>query len=116
MRVLVIDDLRSVLPDFEPVTYARTPKEGVERLTEGNWNLVCLDHDMGFDFTTGPLEIWPCIEYIEQNAEEFKKTTFYVITSSPVGGDRMMYALHRAGLTAFRIGYTEKKEMFTGGF
>lgn len=116
MKVLVIDDLRSVKKDLEPVEYARTPREGVERLAEGGWDLVCLDHDMGFDFTTGPLDIWPCMEFIEANAEKFMDTNFYIITSSPVGADRMQAALDNAGLTAFRIGYTEKATMFTGGY
>lgn len=116
MRVLVIDDLRSVTKDYEPVEYARTPKEGILRLDEGGWDLVCLDHDMGWDFVDGPLEIWPCIEFIEENAGDFKDTTFYVITSSPVGGDRMEAALHNVGLTVYRIGYAEKSKMFTGGY
>lgn len=113
MRTLLIDDIRRVLPEYGPVEVARTPDEGVKRLSEGGWELVLLDHDMGFDFLNGKfLEIWPCIEYVEQNADSFKDTIFYVVTSSPIGGDRMMQALATAGLTAFRIGYIEKVDIF----
>ena len=112
MRTLLIDDLRNVLPDFEPVTVARAPDEGIQCLDAGIWDLVLLDHDMGYDWKTGPLDIWPCIEYIEQNAEDFKDTIFYVVTSSPIGGDRMMQALESVGLTAYRIGYTGKTQIF----
>lgn len=113
MRTLLIDDLRQVLPEYGEVEVARTPDEGVKRLSEGGWELVLLDHDMGFDFLSGQfLEIWPCIEYIEQNADFFKDTNFYVVTSSPIGGDRMMQALESVGLTAYRIGYTEKTQIF----
>jgi hypothetical protein len=113
MKTLVIDDLRKVVPAFEPVTYARTPNEGIIRLTDETWELVCLDHDLGFNFTEGELTIWPCIEFIEQNAASFRKTIFYIITSNPWGAQRMAAALNAAGLTNYIISEAEKRNYFT---
>lgn len=115
MKTLVIDDLRRAYEDAD-VTYARTPEEGVRLLTEEDWELVCLDHDMGYElYNFNELTIWPCIEYIEQNVDKFKDVIFYIITSSPVGGDRMEAALNQLNLEYYRIGWKEKADLFTGG-
>jgi hypothetical protein len=113
MKTLVIDDLRSVKPDLEPVTYARTPDAGVVELMIEDWELVLLDHDLGIDYGNGAdLDIWPCIDFIERHPEKFKNTIFYVITSNPWGAQRMQQALEACGLTAFYISQSEKSELF----
>lgn len=114
MKTLVIDDLRSVKPDLEPVTYARTPDRALRLLADEDWELVCLDHDLGIDFETGQeLNIWPCIQFIETSPRAFKDTIFYIITSNPWGAQRMKDALDAAGLTSYVIGETEKRTLFT---
>ena len=120
MRTLVIDDLRyfrDSVTDDEAV-YARTPEEGVHRLSTSEWDIVCLDHDMGYgrhkDGSFEEYDIWPCMEYIEQHPERFKDTTFWIVTSSPVGGDRIESCLRAANLSFFRLDWREKGQLFAG--
>ena len=119
MKTLVIDDLRyfrDSVTDDEAV-YARTPEEGVHRLSTSEWDIVALDHDMGYDFASGEFveyDIWPCMKYIEENPERFKDTTFWIVTSSPVGADRIESCLKAANLSYFRLDWREKSELFSG--
>ncbi len=47
MRILVVDDVRSLEPTDGEVVYARTRPEGMARIAEGPWDVVYLDHDLG---------------------------------------------------------------------
>jgi hypothetical protein len=115
MHTLVIDDLRNVRDPEADVTYARTPDEGVRLLRTEHWDLVCLDHDLGIERRTGRvLDIWPCVEFIEENPERFTETNFYIVTSNPWGAERMHAALRARGLYAYRIDHREKDRLFSG--
>jgi hypothetical protein len=120
MKTLVIDDLRSMRDEDahdSETTYARTPSDGIAQLYLGHpWDLIYLDYDLGYDLTTGPLDIWPCMEYIRHNPDDFRDTIFYIITSNPFGAEQMERVLKAEGLTAHRIGLVEKDRLFVGGY
>ena len=100
LQILVIDDLRTAREDVGEV-YARTPSEGIELLGSQEWDIVFLDHDLGSNFTEGALTIWPCIEFIEENINLFRNTTFRVISSSPRAAN-IVQALEVNGLEVER--------------
>ena len=111
LNVLVIDDMRIAR---EPgAVHAETPDKGLELLKSKDWNVVCLDHDLGYDFESGAeLTIRPVLDYIVENAHRFKDTLFYVVTSNPYAGDMMTASLDMFGLWNIRLTDTQKDEMF----
>lgn len=111
LRVLVIDDMRIAK---EPgAVHATTPYEGVQKLGESEWDVVCLDHDMGYDFDSGQeLTIRPVIRFIEENVDKFQETTFYIVTSNPYAAEWMEQALDNVDLLNFTFTEAEKKEAF----
>jgi hypothetical protein len=48
MRILVVDDIRSVAADpTQEVTYARTSEAAIRHLDGEPWDVLVLDHDLG---------------------------------------------------------------------
>lgn len=117
MRVLVIDDLRTFRPEVldsdTEVVYARTPSEGLARLEEGGWNEIVLDHDLGRNLTTGQTyEIWPCVEFIEENRNSFREVKFYVVSSNAPGATAIDTALQVSSLNSWRLTEDDKAKYF----
>lgn len=94
MVKLIIDDLR-VLNLGGNVVYARNLKEALYDLrNRDKWDELYLDHDLG------PNEdIWPVIEFIEERwtYDPVKIGQVFIITSNPVGAQRMKLAFDRMG-------------------
>lgn len=98
-RILIIDDLRifDPLPD-EEITHVRTLPEAYRNIdstkgirTNGHWDEVWLDHDLGGDTT-----IRPFVETVEECAhcdELLDVGMFVIITDNPSGRDWMIAAL-----------------------
>lgn len=116
MRTLVIDDIRTFKGgelDESMVVYARTPEEGVRLLSQGEWEQVVLDHDLGMNLETfESIDIWPCVEYIENNRNRFRDTQFVVVSSNPYGAASIEAALQSIGLKAFRLTESQKAKYF----
>jgi len=98
MTKLVVDDLRILnLPGR--VIYARDPQVALAYLSsKKKWEELWLDHDMGYA-DGHVLDIWPVIEYLEERIQydPIKIREVYVITSNPVGAQRMKLALDKMG-------------------
>lgn len=94
MSKLVIDDLR-ILNLKGKVVYARTPEQGIAALKKRKkWDELWLDHDLGLQNWI-PVEIWPVIDYLEQNRPKIGQ--IFIISSNPVGAQRMKLALDKIG-------------------
>lgn len=98
MTKLIIDDLR-VLNLSGDVKYARNLKDAFDAL-EGvrNWDAIYLDHDLGY--MTGQKEdIWPVVDLFESRMTEnpIKTSQIFIITSNPVGRQRMKLAFDQMG-------------------
>lgn len=97
MSKLVIDDLR-ILNIGGDVVYARDPHTAVFVLGKKNsWEEVWMDHDMGIDADGFELDIWPVVEFLEKADPKIKIGEVFVITSNPVGAQRMKLALDKIG-------------------
>lgn len=98
MPKLVIDDLR-VLNVPGEVIYARTVSEALELLqTNKRWEEIYMDHDLG-SRNDHYEDIWPIIAYFEERNEwsPIQTGEIYIISSNPVGSQRMKIALNRLG-------------------
>jgi hypothetical protein len=110
LRVLVIDDMRIAK---EPgAIHATTPDEGVRQLFEHTWDVVCLDHDMGYNEDGDELTIRPVMNWIEENPAAFENTTFFIVTSNPYAEKWMAQLLRSLGLYFIVLTETAKVEMF----
>ena len=98
MAKLIIDDLR-VLNLPGDLVYARNVDSALELLENTKqWDEIWMDHDLGSK--TGQYEdIWPVIAYFEARNEwnPIQTGEIYIITSNPVGSQRMKIALNRLG-------------------
>lgn len=91
MKVLLIDDVR--LPSYIASTYgidvtdvAKNYEQGIEKLKEGGWDLLCLDHDLGgIDSETG----YDVMCFLEENQQYLPKDILFV-TANPVGRKNML--------------------------
>lgn len=98
MTSLVIDDLRILnLPGT--VIYARNLDDALAFL-EGyeKWDAIYLDHDLGYH--KGEKQtIWPAVVYFEERMREnpIKTGQIYIITSNPVGAQRLKLAFDHMG-------------------
>lgn len=96
MRVLLIDDLRTI--GYISSTYgidvtdiAITGDLGIERLKEGNWDLVLLDHDLGSATDKTGYDVM-C--FLEENSQYLPKEIF-LVTANPVGRHNMQVVIDR---------------------
>jgi DNA-binding NarL/FixJ family response regulator len=92
MNVLLIDDVRSI--EFIQKTYnikvtevARTYQEGIDKLQSGNWDILCLDHDLG-EKKSG----YDIMNYLE-TYQEYLPKKIVLVTSNPVGRGRMQMVI-----------------------
>lgn len=115
LEVLVIDDMRIAKPSpTANYTHAVTPQEGIAKLFSQHWNIVCFDHDLGVDKDGKTLDIWPVIRAMENQRKAVKQADFicYVISSNPIGAERIKKALENLGLLAIIVNDRDKANMF----
>jgi hypothetical protein len=95
---LIIDDLR-VLNLPGDVKYVRNLAQAMDALKgDQRWEEIYLDHDLGF--MTGKKEdIWPIVDYFESRMAKnpIKTDQIFIITSNPVGRQRMKLAFDKMG-------------------
>ena len=101
MNRLVIDDLRILgLPG--KTIYARNLEQAFAALAKRKkWDEVWLDHDLGM-VDGREQDIWPIVGFFEQRAQydPIQIANLYIITSNPVGAQRMKLALDNIGYSA----------------
>lgn len=109
MFALVVDDLRLFGDQFNglPIRYAINSKQALEILESdfGMIQEILLDHDLGGDDTIMPVVNW--LDKKAYNGEANHITTIRILTSNPVGYNKIMLALDRhffIGLTPKHIG------------
>lgn len=98
MRVLLIDDMRTLIAD----RIARTFDDGVDALKNaGPWNTLLLDHDLGSYTPEGEERTgYHVILFLEENPQ-YRPTKVRLVTSNSVGRDRMGAALESMGYYKF---------------
>ena len=90
-RTLLIDDIREIKAD----KVARNYWEGIKALTEEIWDLVLLDHDLGcFDLDGYELTGYHVLCWLEMHPE-FLPKKIILVTSNPVGRQRMQQVLRK---------------------
>ncbi len=103
-RWLVVDDIRRVgdvsyFADPPKVTHVETAEEGIAALTEGEFDWLWLDHDLGRRngeiITIMPLVDWLCERAF--NGDRVPITQIVVHSANPVGARTMMQVLERQG-------------------
>jgi hypothetical protein len=98
---LIIDDLRILnLPG--DVRYARNLKDAFTALaSDEKWEEIYLDHDLGLSWTENDEieDIWPVVDYFQERLAEnpIKTGQIFIITSNPVGRQRMKLAFDKMG-------------------
>lgn len=83
---LLIDDTRDLGCDV----IARTPEAAKYLLSNGKWECVCLDHDLGSTESGYDILIWA----LDNNLLPDK---VQLVSSNPIGRERMRVALVLAG-------------------
>lgn len=93
MRVLLIDDLRTVEPlEGAQISVARTAAEGLALLKDEEWDLLLLDHDLG------ETDIRPVVAYLEEKAFLGARVPIgrvIVVSSNPPGAAWIAQGLKR---------------------
>lgn len=102
MRTLLIDDLRNFRnnPAGE-LLIARNSQEGLDLISQGEWDFVWLDHDLG-----GADTINPVIEFLAEQSflgKPVRIQTIYIHTSNPAGASSMLSVLRKYDYHAVRI-------------
>lgn len=95
MRILLIDDMRNILADRT----ARTYDDGIKALeTEGPWDVLYLDHDLGDpdERKTG----YGIMCWIEANPQ-FKPAKISIVSANPVGRKNMLVVIQKLYGTIF---------------
>lgn len=97
MRILLIDDIR--LPQYIASTYgiegeytiAKDYEAGITRLKEGNWDILCLDHDLGHATAKTGYDVM-C--FLEENSHYLPKEIF-IVSANPVGRKNMQIVIDK---------------------
>lgn len=98
MVKLVIDDLR-VLNLAGSVKYARGVSDALAFLSENmRWEEIYIDHDLGYVDGIAQ-DIWPVVAAFEERwtYNPIIAGQIFIITSNPVGAQRMKLAFDRMG-------------------
>lgn len=92
MKILLIDDIRNL-----PATkVARDYFSGVEALETSEWDVLLLDHDLacydedGKEWTGYDVMCW-----LEEHPEHLPKQEIKIVSSNPVGRDRMQSVIDK---------------------
>lgn len=87
---LLIDDMRNLSTE----AIARTPEAAKQLLSLRCWYCVCFDHDLGCRAETGyDILVWAI-------NNEYLPSMVQLVTSNPVGRERMAAALEHSGYTS----------------
>lgn len=86
---LLIDDMR----DLGTEAIARTPEVAKELLSHIIWECVCFDHDLGTEESGYDIMKWMFERMIYPKQIQ-------IVTSNPVGRDRMIAALEKEQYTS----------------
>lgn len=101
LKVLLIDDVRN--PEFIPnphgsnnepyknVTIARNAEEGIERLKEQKWDVLLLDHDMGYG--KNGMDVLRFLEDPDNHKHMPKR--IYLVTANVVERPKMLAMLKK---------------------
>lgn len=90
MRTLLIDDIR----DFGCDKTCKTYSEGIEALKSERWDIVYLDHDLGFYLDGDERTGYDILCWLEQHPEYLPKEII-IVTMNPSGKERMELALKK---------------------
>lgn len=104
-RWLVVDDLRvvgdlSYFKDPPVVTHVETTAAGIQRLTDEEFDILWLDHDLGPDGTIMPLVDW--LSERAFNGDPVKLDAIVVHSANPTGVATMLQTLARYGYEVVR--------------
>ena|ERR1700749_3668811 len=97
MRILLIDDIR--LPSYIESTYgiegeytvAKDYEAGIECLKNGQYDMLCLDHDLGnADAKTG----YDVMCFLEENPQYLPKGIF-IVSANPIGSKNMQVVIDK---------------------
>jgi CheY-like chemotaxis protein len=105
-RWLMIDDQR----DYNADRTARTYEDGIIALQEENWDVLMLDHDL--DNPDPAKTGYQICNWLQQNPQ-WQPREIQLITSNPVGRDRMALALTNMGYTEIIRGLQYTKQPST---
>lgn len=86
MKILVIDDIRTFA---EAEYHARTYAEGIDALTEEEWDILYLDHDLGEDKSG-----YDVLCFLEEYPE-YLPGEIQLVTANPVGRMRMVQVINK---------------------
>lgn len=94
MKILLVDDLREI--DFIKKKYgvevthvARSYSEAIHLITNFQWDVICMDHDLA-SYDEAGLEKTGVhvLNYIEENIQ-FAPKAFLIVSDNPVGRKNM---------------------------
>ena len=114
MKILFLDDrsarLHSALEKFgNTVVLVAYAKECIKKLGQEQWDIVCLDHDLGFDElvdSDGKNTGMEVVRYLCKHKPalmNLHKTKFVVHSANPVAAQEMVWALLDANYQAVAI-------------
>jgi hypothetical protein len=87
----LIDDMRNIEAD----RVARTQADGIKALeTEGPWDVLYLDHDLGFTDDGAEMTGYNVMCWLEVNPQ-FKPGRIEIVSSNPVGRRRMQTVIDK---------------------
>jgi DNA-binding NarL/FixJ family response regulator len=104
MKVLILEDAEERIAQFKKnmgdgnlLVFTDRPKEAIDLLKEGKWDVLFLDHDLSGKFfvPSGKDTGYEVATFLEAN-EEFKPGTIVVHSMNPVGANNIMAALKTA--------------------
>lgn len=108
MKILFLDDdgyrAGQFMPEFPTATWVTTAEECISELKKGDWDLVCLDHDLGgYQYVDSgrPDTGMEVVRWIEEHKPKIGR--IYVHTMNTGAGFTMTQVLERLGYwTRFR--------------
>jgi response regulator of citrate/malate metabolism len=86
MKDLLIDDVRN----FGCCKTVRTYDEAINALKEEKWDVVYLDHDLGYDPKTG----YDILCWLEQNLQ-YLPGKIVIVSMNPSGRERMQLVIDK---------------------
>lgn len=92
IKTLLIDDMRNLKAD----RVARTFDEGITALQEEVWDVLLLDHDLGcFDSDGKEYTGYDIMCWLEENPEFLPVCDIRIVSSNPVGRQRMQQVIDK---------------------
>lgn len=104
MKILILEDdierivqFKKNMSDGNLLVFVDDPKEAIDLLQEGKWDVLFLDHDLGGQVfvPSGKNTGYEVATFLEVN-KEFRPETIVVHSMNPVGANNIMAALKTA--------------------